>query len=74
MYSDFAPTLMHAVREIALSKGAAILVRAKENLSIDEQKLLAYTINEMSGKIRVKIFPNLYPEMTKLLNPSFYLT
>jgi hypothetical protein len=71
---DFAPSMMHAVRELALKHGAAILVRVRETMTQDEQKLLAYTINEMAGKIRVKAFGDLYPELAKLLNPSLCLT
>jgi hypothetical protein len=71
---DFSPTLMHTARELALLNGAAILVRAQETLSVDEQTLLAYAVNEMAGKIRVKAFGDLYPELAKLLNPSLYLT
>jgi len=71
---DFAPSMMHTVRELALEHGAAILVGAQDNLTVDQQTLLAYTINELAGKIRVNDVSEVYPELTKLLNPSLHLT
>ena len=71
---DFAPSMMHAVRGLALEHGAAILVAAKDNLTVDQQTLLAYTINEFAGKIRVNNISDVYPELAKILNPSLHLT
>jgi hypothetical protein len=71
---DFAPSMMHTVRELALEHGAAILVGAQDTLTADQQTLLAYTINEFAGKIRVNDITEVYPELAKLLNPSLHLT
>ncbi len=77
MNTDFAPTMMHTVRELALQHGAAILVRAQNNnknsITEEHQKLLAHALNQMAGKIKINGANNIHdqlPHMMKILNPS----
>lgn len=79
--TDFAPTMMHTVRELALQHGAAILVRAQNNnknsITEEHQKLLAHALNQMAGKIKINdanAMANQLPHMTKILNPSLCVT